>query len=143
MKRLRWFLLLLATGSCAGPAKQPTTATVPAAEAAFQQAASELYQVYFDHIPAAFAGNLGVSLGMHQYDGRLPDDSPAALKEREAFLADARARLETFPAGALTESSRLERDVFVTRLRGGLFDLTVRRTPWRSPLYYIGPLSLL
>jgi hypothetical protein len=80
---------------------------------------------------------------MHQYDGRLPDDSPAALKERAAFLANARARLETFPAGALTENSRFERDVFVTRLRGALFDLTVRRTPWRSPLYYVGPLSLL
>lgn len=79
---------------------------------------------------------------MHRYDGRLPDDSPAALEARAAFLADARARLERFPAASLSETSRVERDVFVTRLRGALFELETRRSPWRSPLYYLGALSL-
>lgn len=117
---------------------------MPAAESAFQQASAELYRSYFERIPAGpFMGTLGVSLGMHQYDGRLPDDSAAALQERAAFLTDARARLESFSATTLSEGSRLERDVFVTRLRAALFDLTVRRTPWRSPLYYMGALSLL
>ena len=73
-------LLLLATGSCAGPDHRSTTAPAPAAEAAFRKVSSELYQAYFDHIPTSFGGNLGVSLGMHQYDGRLPDNSAAALQ---------------------------------------------------------------
>ena len=119
--------------------------SAPAANAAaFQRTAAELYQAYFDRIPAApFSGTLGVALGLHEYDGRLPDDSPAALASRAAFLSEARAKLESFAAAGLSETSRLERDVFVTRLRGAIFELSSRRIPWRSPLYYLGALSLI
>lgn len=149
-------LLLVALGcsSCAAPAKPPARTTAPSAssaavpaqsavEAAFAQLSSELYGAYFDGIPLGFSGSLGVGLGMHQYDGKLPDDSAAGLERRIAFLAEARARLERLPASELSETSRLERDVFVTRLRGDFFDLTQRRTPWRSPMHYLGALSLL
>src|SRR5438445_7047611 len=131
MKRFRTAVMLLVVCSCAGRAKQPSAAgPTPAGEPAFQQASAELYHAYFERIPAGpFMGTLGVSLGMHQYDGRLPDDSAAALQERAAFLADARAQLESFPASALSEGSRFERDVFAARLRAALFELTVRRTP--------------
>lgn len=134
-------VLLLA---CAAPGpRSPATAPAPE-DANFQRVAAELYQAYFERVPAApFMGTLGVSLGMHQYDGKLPDDSPAALQSRAKFLTEARARLESFPAAALSPGSRLERDVFVARLRAASFDLEVRRTPWRSPLYYLGALSLL
>lgn len=110
---------------------------------AFAQLSNELYTAYFAGIPLGFSGSLGVGLGMHQYDGKLPDDSQAGLQRRIAFLAEARARLELLPASELSETSRLERDVFVTRLRGDLFDVTQRRTPWRSPLHYLAALSLL
>ena len=146
-------LVCLSSFSCASSSKQPPLATpAPSAaasaptttDATFQKTAAELYQAYFDRIPAAlFSGTLGVALGMHQYDGKLPDDSPAALQSRAAFLTEARVRLESFPARELSEQSRLERDVFVTRLRGAIFDLTGRRIPWRSPLYYLGALSLI
>lgn len=105
--------------------------------------AGELYDAYFAGLPVGFGGTLGVGLGMHQYDGKLPDDSPAALQRRVAFLEDGRRRLEALPAAELSEAHLLERDVFVTRLRGDGFDLTVRRSPWRSPLRYLGALSLL
>jgi hypothetical protein len=153
MPKLSLLFVSLSVLSCAAPAKQPTLvapakAAAPfaptTADAAFERASAELFQAYFDRVPAApFSGNLGVSLGMHQYDGRLPDDSPAALESRARFLAEARARLEGLPAGDLSAKNRLERDVFVTRLRGAQFDLAARRTPWRSPLYYLGALSLL
>jgi hypothetical protein len=139
--------------SCAGPAKGPQVAAAPtassaapapgSADMAFAQLSNELYAAYFDGIPVGFSGTMGVGLGMHQYDGKLPDETPAALRARIAFLADARARLERLPADDLSTASRLERDVFVTRLRGDLFDLSTRRTPWRSPLHYLGALSLL
>jgi hypothetical protein len=120
------------------------TAPPPLADASFQKAAAELYEAYFERVPAApFMGTLGVSLGMHQYDGKLPDDSPASLQSRAKFLSEGRAQLESFPAAALSPASRFERDVFVARLRAASFDLEVRRTPWRSPFYYLGALSLL
>jgi hypothetical protein len=147
MRRLAPVALFLLALSCAGPAKAPPIAAPigapAAADAAFQKASAELYQAYFDRIPAGFGGTLGVALGMHQYDGKLPDDSPGALESRATFLSDARARLEAFPTAELSEGSRFERDVFVTRLRGAIFELGARRTPWRSPLYYVGALSLL
>jgi hypothetical protein len=146
MHRLPTIALLLLALSCAAPAKpRPIVAPAPtAADAAFQKASAEIYQAYFDRIPAApFSGSMGVALGMHQYDGKLPDDSPAALESRARFLSESRARLEAFSAAELSEGSRFERDVFVTRLRGAIFDLGARRTPWRSPLYYLGALSLI
>jgi hypothetical protein len=145
MRRLAPVALFLLALSCSAPAKPPAIAA-PAptvADAAFQKASAELYRAYFDRIPTAFGGTLGVALGMHQYDGKLPDDSPAALQSRAAFLSESLARLEAFPARELSEGSRLERDVFVTRLHGAIFELVARRTPWRSPLYYVGALSLI
>lgn len=146
-------LVALSCASCAAPAAGPANVATPAssaaapakgaADAAFGQLSSELYGAYFDGIPLGFSGSLGVGLGMHQYDGKLPDASQAGLQRRIAFLTDARARLERLPAAELSDASRLERDVFVTRLRGDLFDLTQRRTPWRSPLHYLGALSLM
>jgi uncharacterized protein DUF885 len=146
MHRLPTVALVLLALSCAAPARQPPIAALAptAADAAFQKASAELYQAYFDRIPAApFSGTVGVALGMHQYDGKLPDDSPGALVSRATFLSESRARLETFPAAELSEGSRFERDVFVTRLRAAIFELVARRTPWRSPLYYLGALSLI
>jgi len=139
--------------ACASPATQSSpvapgpTAAAPAAatsDSAFRRTAAELYQAYFDRIPAApFNGTLGVALGLHEYDGQLPDDAPAALASQAAFLREARAKLESFAATELSETSRLERDVFVSRLRRAIFELGTRRPPWRSPLYYLGALSLI
>jgi hypothetical protein len=145
-------LVALSGSSCGGPTKGSASATAlsastapapGASDATFAQLSNELYAAYFDGIPVGFGGTLGVGLGLHQYDGKLPDDSEAGVRRRIAFLTEARARLELLPANELSETSRLERDVFVTRLRGDLFDLSVRRTPWRSPLRYLGALSLL
>jgi hypothetical protein len=146
MHRLPTVALFLLALSCAAPTRQPPIAApaTTTADAAFQKASSELYQAYFDRIPAApFSGTVGVALGMHQYDGKLPDDSPGALASRATFLSQSRARLETFPATELSSGNRLERDVFVSHLRGAIFELGARRTPWRSPLYYLSALSLI
>ena len=149
MRRRRLGALVLLLLSCAAPAGQRSAVlAVPgpaaAGDAAFAQAADQLYRAYFETIPTAvFGGSAAVGLGMHQFDGRLPDDSPAGLERRAAFLAEARARLEGFPAAQLSEGKRIEREVFVARLRGAIFDLVERRTPWRSPLYYLGGLSLI
>jgi hypothetical protein len=150
MFRLRPSALVLLALACAAPAGQqkvspppPAPAAAPASEAPFRTASAELYRAYFDLTPVSpFAGSLAVALGMHEYDGRLPDDSPGALAKRVTFLRAARARLESFPATELSEQSRFERDVFVARVRSALFDLVDRRVPWRSPFYYLGGLSL-
>ena len=150
MRRSIALVALLLGLSCATPAAAPRPGDVaidsPTAPAdlAFQQAAASLYQEFLDQIPTAvFGGSLPVALGLHQYDGRLPDDSPHGLQSRAAFLARARAQLEAFPAAQLSPPSRLDRDVFVVRLRGAWFDLQVRRSPWLSPPYYLGGLALL
>src|SRR6188768_561889 len=94
--------------SCAAQARGPSAAAGPtvssaaapapaAAEAQFARLASELYTAYFDGIPLGFSGSMAVGLGMHQYDGKLPDESAAGLQRRIAFLAQARARLELLP----------------------------------------------
>jgi hypothetical protein len=135
---------LLSCGPQSQPPSPPLASAATNSNAAFRAEADRLYDAYFARIPVArLGGSVAVSLGMHRYDGKLPDDSAAGLQARVAFLHDARARLEKYADAQLSDASRLERDVFIMRLRSALFELEVRRVPWRDPLYYVSALGLL
>ena len=144
-------LSLLAAGllaaSCAShPAPRsdgkPAAARVASAavtpEAAYRQAADRIYDQWLDLNPSR-----AVSLGFHQYDGKLSDRSPAAVQKRVAWLKAARTELEQLAPAALSDGARLEREILLTALRGGLFNIEVRRAPQRDLNFYLGELDFL
>ena len=83
-----------------------------------------------------------VSLGLHEYDGRLPDLSRPAT-ERWASTADTwLARLAEAIAGDLADDRRIDAFLLRLLLESPLFDLRVSRELERNPMSYVGSVSL-
>jgi len=67
--------------------------------------------------------------------------TPAALGASEQRLRASKAELEAIDDAALSARERLERGVVVFAIRADLFDLE-RRSAFRDPQLYVGPLAL-
>jgi uncharacterized protein (DUF885 family) len=99
---------------------------------AFAADADAFYWAYYEHNPKD-----GVVLGYHQYDGRLPDASPTAMKEWSAAMARAEAKLAAHAPAALSPTERLEREVLLLKIAGERFQLDRLRVPWHVPMLYL------
>jgi uncharacterized protein (DUF885 family) len=124
-------------GAGAGGAQGGGAGGAAPARASFAQEADAFYQRYLELSPT-----FAFSLGLHQYDGKLPDVSGKALAGRAAWLRRERAAFEAIPADDLDAQAAIERDVIVTAIRSELFDLEVARWPMVNPRYYLEQLEL-
>jgi len=89
-------------------------------------------------IEESFAANptFAVYAGRHEYDGRLPDFSAAALQKEDARLLAARqAILAVDPAGLDAERQR-EREYLLAVVDKTLFWRTEAQWPYRNPAFY-------
>jgi uncharacterized protein (DUF885 family) len=94
-----------------------------------------------DHL-FALAPGYAVSLGLHEYDGRLADLSQGAT-ERWASQADALLRrLKDLPSDRLSVDRRYDRMLLEMTLESPLFDLRDSRDYELNPMVYVGGLSL-
>lgn len=134
------FLVAFSCGSpCSrpdAPCKKVASATPPAQEA-FQEAARVYYEGYLEAHP-----HRAVRLGYHEYDGRLPDVSEEGLTDEVNRLKQFLATFEAMDAGQLDDLARVEHGVLVYSIRAELFRLDRQRSPWRDPMFYMGPLDL-
>ncbi len=125
-------LLAIALAGCT---TVPGTSTADAAEAPVPSGWSGLrdsfIEDYFRHFPT-----YAVYQGRHEFDGQLPDISPAGFAARVAFLRDAIARANAL--GELDPVERIERDQMVLVARDELFQLTEEDRPHLNPAYYVG-----
>jgi uncharacterized protein (DUF885 family) len=83
-----------------------------------------------------------VSLGLHEYDGRVPDLSPAST-ERWATVADGLlGELEATGTLSLSPERRTDRFLLRLLLESPLFDLRELKELDRNPMAYVGSVSL-
>lgn len=83
-----------------------------------------------------------VFLGLHQYDGRLPDLSPAATERWVAETDRLISRLHA-PAGSGLDAGRtFDRTLLELLLESPRFDLVDTRDYDRNPMNYLGSISL-
>jgi uncharacterized protein (DUF885 family) len=83
-----------------------------------------------------------VGLGLHEYDGRVPDLSPAAT-DRWASEADGLLRrLASLDSTSLPTDRRVDQLLLRLLLEGPLFYLRESRDFDRNPMVYVGSLSL-
>lgn len=143
-------LLSLALAGCtrkSPPAEEPPERTEPAKplETAgssettgpgFRALAQSFFLAELESTPP-----LGVGLGLHEYDGRLPDFSKAALEATVARLRRDRARFEAMTLDDPQEA--YERQVILNEARTMLFELDTLREPFRNPMFYTDAPSLL
>ena len=90
------------------------------------------------YIAASLAANpvFAVGQGKHEYDGKLPDWSPAGLDAEKARLTRAIADADAFDTAKLTPEQRFERDYLVSQARGELFWHATADQPHTNPAYY-------
>jgi len=123
------------------PITRAASAPAPAVAAASENAALEtavdgFIEGMFQHYPT-FAANAG----KHEFDGKLPDYSPAGLKADADWLHAQRARFAAFGDDQLDESGRFHRDYLLAVIDGRLFWLEESGFPYSNPAFYTDDLS--
>ncbi len=131
-------MLTLTLAGCATAPPRSDNGSRPADDAAFAKASDRIYWAWLDLNPSR-----GTTLGYHQYDGKMADWTAAGIARRTQLLHQAQTELEGFSQSALSATARLEREVLLSTVRGELFNVEVRRQPWRAPMVYVGSLDLL
>lgn len=119
------------------PEAQAPAATVKAdSRAAFESAVDAFIDGAFQHSPT-FAANAG----KHEYDGKLPDYSPAGLKATADWLHAQRDKFAAFADDNLDEKGRFQRDYVLAVIDGQLFWLEDSGFAYSNPGFYTGDLS--
>ncbi|MBI2992857.1 MAG: DUF885 domain-containing protein [Gammaproteobacteria bacterium] len=124
--------VILAGASLAGRAAQPT------------EEAAEQWNVFVQSFIDGYFGlnpTFAVVQGRHEYDGRLPDWSPAGLAAAKNWLHGQRDRAAAFDASGLDEARRFERDYLIAVADRELFWLESSRFPYTNPQFYSGALD--
>jgi hypothetical protein len=106
------------------------TAKVPVSSPDWDKYVAGYLDAYFAVHP-----DIAVSEGRHEFDGKLPDFSRAALDREVARLRSERARAETF-GNDLDQRQRFERDYVLAAIDSDLFWLESARWPYRDPYFY-------
>ncbi len=115
------------------PGEEPATVETPG----WRQFTDEFIESLFEAAPPR-----GVWAGRHEYDGRLYDVTPRAIRERGDMLREyARRAGEEFPADALSADEELERQQLISGIEGMLFSVEVAEYHRRNPAWYAGALS--
>jgi uncharacterized protein (DUF885 family) len=133
--RISFVALLLVGISACERSSTPSTTAPPAATAAANAAWPRFVE---DFIEAYFVANptFAVSAGRHEFDGKLPDWSTAAIQKEVQRLETLRARAETFENATLLPEHRFQRDYLISRIDRDLFWLRDARDPFKNPSYY-------
>ncbi|MEO6263919.1 MAG: DUF885 domain-containing protein [Luteimonas sp.] len=119
------------------PATQAPAATASAdSNAAFESAVDAFIDGAFQHYPT-FAANAG----KHEFDGKLPDYSPAGLKATADWLHAQRDRFAAFGNDQLDDKGRFQRDYVLAVIDGKLFWLEDSGFPYGNPGFYSDDLS--
>ncbi|HEU4825221.1 MAG TPA: DUF885 domain-containing protein, partial [Dongiaceae bacterium] len=118
------------------PDTQAPAAAVANDSAAFESAVDAFIDGAFQHNPV-FAANAG----KHEFDGKLPDYSPAGLKATAEWLHAQRDTFAAFGDDKLDEKGRFQRDYVLAVIDGQLFWLEDSGFPYDNPAFYTGDLS--
>jgi len=124
--------LLVLTACNASDNKSATTAPSAASWTEFRD---QFLAGYFPLNPT-----FAVYQGKHEFDGQLPDWSPAGIEKQAAYLEKAIADAKAFE-GEMTAAEKFERDYLVHVAQGQLFFLRDTDFAQKNPSYYTGALD--
>ncbi|MDH5176937.1 MAG: DUF885 domain-containing protein [Gammaproteobacteria bacterium] len=125
--------LALASLLLGGAAVAPARADAPDANAAWDASVTGFIGDYFAANPVA-----AVYAGRHEYDGKLPDLSEAALRHDVARIEAAQARIRAVDPQRLSPQRQREREYLLAALDVDLFWKKEAQWPRRNPAYYLG-----
>ena len=130
-------LLLLACLCGCTTTRQPDPAAIARADAEFQKIADEFLAGYL-----AWRPGLGVSLGLHEYDGRVTDFSRSSIRLEQARLQRFDHQLAAFPAKRLGARASYDFRILRSAVRKQLFHFEDMRSFTRNPMTYAGAMDV-
>src|SRR5262245_9064440 len=137
VRRLSLAVVLVALACGSTPPKKKAVVKAPPPPAGptpddrFTKAADTYYDEFMERSPTTAVG-----LGLHQYDGKLPDMSAQGIASRVEWLKGALATFDAVDPNQLTELRAMEREALLASIRGQLFELDVRKRPFSDPMWY-------
>ena len=105
--------------------------------AAFEDLAQRLVQEYWSFYPTA-----GSRIGLHGYDGKLPDLSPGSLRRRVEQLQRGLAQLSAINLETMDQEGRLSHRLLELFLKRENFALTEWRPLETNPMRQVGYLNV-
>lgn len=93
-------------------------------------------EAYFQANP-----DFAVRAGRHEFDGKLPDWSPAGIRKTIDWLRQEQDNLAEFRDRDLKEAQRFERDYLASVVSADLFWLETAEWPQKNPYYYAGAID--
>ncbi len=135
---MRKFLLLslACLCGCSSP-QQSDPAAVAKADAEFHKLSDEFVAGYL-----AWRPGLGVSLGLHEYDGRVTDFSRASIRLEHVRLRQFDQRVATFPAKRLSPQASYDFRILRSAVRKQLFRFEDLRSFTHNPMTYAGAMDV-
>lgn len=129
--------LLVVVAACSAPAtpNKPTPAGTD--DGALAAAIDTFMGPYL-----AFRPSFAIDLGLHEYDGKVPDRTADAIAAEIARLHAAQTTFAGFDETQLSKAAQVERQVVLTEIAKELFELETRRRPFRDPFFYLFKFSL-
>ena len=134
LRVMRYAVILLA--ACAS-APKPTSTAVDDLPQRFDEMTAAVIQ----HLYRIEPGD-AVVVGLHDYDGKLPDRSPAGIAYAVAQLQRDRTTLEQLAPSTLSGGQREERDVLLQTLRERLFTFVDLDAYHTNPMIYANAINL-
>lgn len=107
------------------------------ADTAFQELADEYLASHLAWRPA-----LGMTLGLHVFDGRLTDFSRVSLDSELRRLKEFERKVEDFPARHLTLNVAFDRRWLLANIRSEIFSFEKLEVYTRNPMTYAGAIDL-
>lgn len=101
----------------------------------------QAWDVFVNHyIESYFAANpaAAVDAGRHEFDGRLPDWSPSALRKEVAWLHEERNKAVSIDPAKLDDRRRFEREYLLAVITNELLWLEAAEEPFKNPTFYSG-----
>lgn len=133
--RYTWIPVLMLVAGCARGPQPPMQPA--AADAAFQRLADEYVAGFF-----AWRPQLGTSLGLHQYDGKITDASHESIQGELARLKSFEQRLSRLEAKDLGPQAFYDYRILRGAIQREIFAFEQMRSYSHNPMTYAGALDL-
>lgn len=135
MKKI--IILLGLSASLASGCKNNNPATISvSADSSFQLMADEYIKEYLDHNPTQ-----AVSLGFHEYDGKLTDDSRQALDSEYAWLKISEGKLSAIDTNGLSKRMFIDYRILRDEIHSELYTFENIHSPYTNPMGYAGAID--
>lgn len=143
MKKLLLLFAVLLTGACVTQQTQNTNMTNTTQNGGDQafKAVHDKYVVEFlrrNPTVNTYLGGAGLDPSLKDVDGKLRDNSAAALAEEDRWLADSQKAFEGIDAQTLSPARRIDRDVALAQIAFLLRQHQTRRYQERAVDTYVG-----